>query len=454
MRSNTVLALLSTAFVGQVVGQNAEAVNDNPVGITYAGTLPEEPFFKEAALDGNVKGSISAVANEGGKGVKFTVNFSNFPKEGGPFLYHIHVDPVTEGNCTATLAHLDPYGRGELTPCDANAPESCQVGDLSGKHGMITTDPFTADYVDEYASTREGIGAFFGNRSFVVHYANKTRLTCASFELEASNSTYPRPSGTASKTTTGPTSTETFVKVNAAAANMLSIPMVLAGLALLGLALWARLLSATYIIERMDIDAASQAEDNAVNCLDSDDGPGRRPKEAVRRQNQVFPEAPEIDTSMEPLEVALLAITERLHSAISPPLAYLASKCRWGRLASQVTRYTTADPCQHLQVPGKALQILQVADILISLRRRADISPYRRPGESSKASTHGTTHGTWQGVTPAPASASASALWVLARDSLSGPPCTALWCLVCSCVVISAPVTNGPGPVEEGLDRG
>lgn len=88
-----------------------------------------------------------------------------------------------DGNCTATLAHLDPYIRGEATPCDKTAPETCQVGDLSGKYGDIPgdVDEWEMSYVDLYASTVEGLGAFFGNRSIVFHYPNKTRITCASF---------------------------------------------------------------------------------------------------------------------------------------------------------------------------------------------------------------------------------------------------------------------------------
>jgi hypothetical protein len=96
----------------------------------------------------------------------------------------MHAAPVPDdGNCTDTLGHLDPYIRGETPACDSDLPQTCQVGDLSGKHGMIESDPFTASYMDEFASTAEGIGAFFGNRSFVVHFANKTRITCANFQL-------------------------------------------------------------------------------------------------------------------------------------------------------------------------------------------------------------------------------------------------------------------------------
>lgn len=96
-------------------------------------------------------------------------------------VYHIHETIAWSGNCTAALAHLDPYDRGETPACDASKPETCQVGDLSGKHGKITSDPFVAEYIDLYASINYTDPAYVGNRSIVVHYANKTRLTCADF---------------------------------------------------------------------------------------------------------------------------------------------------------------------------------------------------------------------------------------------------------------------------------
>ncbi|KAI5466022.1 superoxide dismutase, partial [Mariannaea sp. PMI_226] len=199
MRTSISIAAVTAIFFGQVASQDAEPVTDNPVGVTYKAVLPSEPFFKYSGLEGNVKGYVSATANRDGNGVDFSVAFSNLPKEGGPFLYHLHVAPVpADGNCTQTLAHLDPYERGEATPCDSSEPQSCQVGDLSGKYGTIQSDPFKAFYLDQYASTKQGIGAFFGNRSIVIHYANKTRLTCANFVQvgtapPASNVTYAPP---------------------------------------------------------------------------------------------------------------------------------------------------------------------------------------------------------------------------------------------------------------------
>lgn len=54
------------------------------------------------------------------------------------------------------------------------------------KYLRVLFADFRLSYVDLYASTKQGIGAFFGNRSIVVHTANTTRLTCANFTLVAS----------------------------------------------------------------------------------------------------------------------------------------------------------------------------------------------------------------------------------------------------------------------------
>ncbi|GAB1310957.1 Superoxide dismutase [Madurella fahalii] len=173
---------------GPETGELGDAiiVANNPPDVVYRATLPESAFFAPAYPDGgNIQGEITAMANPDGEGVRFTLKLSNLPRIGAPLPYHLHVDPVPEnGNCTATLAHLDPFIRGEATPCNADLPETCQVGDLSGKFGAIPTDEDTWEdsYVDLYASTLEGIGSFFGNRSIVFHYPNKTRITCANFE--------------------------------------------------------------------------------------------------------------------------------------------------------------------------------------------------------------------------------------------------------------------------------
>jgi len=52
--------------------------------------------------------------------------------------FHIHEKPVpTDGNCTGTGAHLDPYLRTQVPACDSAKPATCEVGDLSGKYGAV-----------------------------------------------------------------------------------------------------------------------------------------------------------------------------------------------------------------------------------------------------------------------------------------------------------------------------
>ncbi|KAK1965656.1 superoxide dismutase [Colletotrichum sublineola] len=186
MRISCVIAATVAAFVSaesQTKGELGNAlVVTNPQGVVYEAKLPETPFFKQGSLHGNVRGSIIAMTAPDGNGVKFTVSFSNLPNEGGPFTYHLHVDPIPEdGNCTKALAHHDPFNRGEAAPCDASRPETCQIGDLSGKHGSVTRD-YEQTYIDRYLSLVQGPGSFFGNRSFVFHFANKTRISCANFK--------------------------------------------------------------------------------------------------------------------------------------------------------------------------------------------------------------------------------------------------------------------------------
>ncbi|KAA8632621.1 hypothetical protein SMACR_00396 [Sordaria macrospora] len=180
MRTSVALSLLGAAATG-VAAQSqkplptAVAVNNNPVGLVAEAVLPGN----------NIKGKVVVKSGDGGVGTQFNIELSGIPED-GPFTYHIHVNPVPEnGNCSATLAHLDPTERGEDPVCDKSKPETCQVGDLSGKYGAITKGQttFSASYLDKYASLVEGTGAYFLNRSIVFHYPNKTRITCANFKI-------------------------------------------------------------------------------------------------------------------------------------------------------------------------------------------------------------------------------------------------------------------------------
>lgn len=181
-------------------------ITDQPANVAYVATLPPRS-------DTTVRGTIKAYTS-GGR-LYFNVDLTGLPPN-STYPYHIHDQPVpANGNCTATLAHLDPYSRGEDPPCDPSAPQTCQVGDLAGKHGrampMGSTGSFSASYSDAFVDANPGRGAFFGNRSIVVHFANKTRITCANFYpvpgMMGYNGTMgmPRPTGNTTTVYTCPT---------------------------------------------------------------------------------------------------------------------------------------------------------------------------------------------------------------------------------------------------------
>ncbi|KAF2120542.1 superoxide dismutase [Lophiotrema nucula] len=172
---------------------SAPVVTNNPIGANYNANLPVQT--KNA-----VRGSVVAQSNPDGKGVLVNVAIAGLPLEGGPFMYHIHEKPVpTDGNCTGTGAHLDPYKRGEVPACDSTKKETCQVGDLSGKWGNITAQSLSASYVDEYISTNPADPAYFGKLSIVVHSSNKTRLSCGNFTtIQAGDVSTLKPAGPSS----------------------------------------------------------------------------------------------------------------------------------------------------------------------------------------------------------------------------------------------------------------
>lgn len=161
---------------------------------TYRATLPSSMF--NDLVGTTVSGYVQGVGSS--EGVRFTVMLSGLPDQAkyGPFNWHIHTLPVpADGNCTATTGHFDPTNRGELIMCDASQPQTCQAGDLAGKHGgkIATPGNFSTSFVEPYLSTQQGSAYFFGGLSFVLHSMNTTRLTCANFVQV--NGSMPSPTG-------------------------------------------------------------------------------------------------------------------------------------------------------------------------------------------------------------------------------------------------------------------
>jgi hypothetical protein len=176
--------------------EGTATASSNQPSATYRATMPEVQY--NPFVGSTISGSIQAVG--GADGVDFTVDLSDLPDQAqyGPFAWHIHAMPVpADGNCTATMGHLDPTNRGELVMCDSALPETCQVGDLAGKHGgkIMAEGNFSTSFSDPYLSVLEGSPGFFGGLAFVLHTGNTTRITCANFELVGGNGT-SAPNGT------------------------------------------------------------------------------------------------------------------------------------------------------------------------------------------------------------------------------------------------------------------
>ena len=100
----------------------------------------------------------------------------------GAFAYHIHTNPVpSDGNCSKTLAHLDPLKATQGFICNPAFPQYCETGDLSGKHGKLnaTDDGNLPDitYSDAYVRFFPQDLSLLG-RSVVIHSVNATRIAC------------------------------------------------------------------------------------------------------------------------------------------------------------------------------------------------------------------------------------------------------------------------------------
>ncbi|KAL4959610.1 putative cytosolic Cu/Zn superoxide dismutase [Aspergillus stella-maris] len=168
--------LWTTAFAG-----DAPVVKDN-----------EEYSVHHAELihkaNSTIFGGITITASPDSSALHVDVHIGGI-NESQYINYHIHAKPVPEdGNCYLTGAHLDPYHRTQEPPCDIKVPQTCEVGDLSGKHGPAwapSGEVFHASYNDFFLSNTPGSPAYFGNLSWVVHAPDSSRLTCGNFQTIA-----------------------------------------------------------------------------------------------------------------------------------------------------------------------------------------------------------------------------------------------------------------------------
>ena len=162
--------LLATAYAAP----SAPVLNDSPTHLKYTADFD---------LENGVNGYVSFTSLNGT--VVVHVDLYNFPDSGGPFMYHVHEAPVPpDGNCYGTLGHLNPYN-GSV---DAPTADTKEVGDLSGKHGLLLFQRHLHTYIEPYLSLNPSNLAFDGGLSVVIHLANNDRIACANITERLANS--------------------------------------------------------------------------------------------------------------------------------------------------------------------------------------------------------------------------------------------------------------------------
>ncbi|KAF9284533.1 hypothetical protein BGZ68_004633 [Mortierella alpina] len=172
----------------------------------------DTPSAQQAHIDmSGIKATFTftPLGDNNGKGADVAINIVNglsttaaaLPAVG--FEYHIHVNPVTNNDCMTTGGHLDPTNVG-AAKCNPAAPEKCQEGDLSGKHGNLKPTESGAlapiTYTDKEIHFT-GVNTTIVGRSIVIHN-NVTRIACANLVSadDAEPHSMPPPSGVSSQT--------------------------------------------------------------------------------------------------------------------------------------------------------------------------------------------------------------------------------------------------------------
>ena len=124
----------------------------------------------------------------------------------------------SDGDCAATGGVLDVNECGTTHTCDPTEPQSCQIGDLSGKHGQIMPNVYGgygAEYIDDFIATFSGVRIYIGDKSVLVLDNNGTTLGCANI-TEVGPNVYFSPLPTGPETgngTTGGNSTTSPIPV-------------------------------------------------------------------------------------------------------------------------------------------------------------------------------------------------------------------------------------------------
>lgn len=168
--------ILNLILIGLSGTGMAPIIDQNPSNVIAVADFPQVGLLVPA------RGYVIFSSLEGGK-VDVHVDMTGLPFKASPFRYLIHENPVPpDGNCNGTGLHFNPY-QAQFR-CDLQLNNSyCQLGDLSGKHGMINSTCIDTKYQDEYLSLDPQLPSNIVGRSIVFHYPDSSRFACATIEI-------------------------------------------------------------------------------------------------------------------------------------------------------------------------------------------------------------------------------------------------------------------------------
>ena len=128
------------------------AENSGGPRIACASLVAQTPPTVSAVADFGALGTITMTANGLGA-TKVAMALTGVTNQ--PNKWHVHTDPKTS-DCASTGGHYNPFGV-DLTAgsgyCGSGADVDCEVGDMSGKHGRLSTPNVAAQYSNKSGET-------------------------------------------------------------------------------------------------------------------------------------------------------------------------------------------------------------------------------------------------------------------------------------------------------------
>jgi len=141
-----------------------------------AATADTRTLTAELNQDG-ISGTVTFTQVEGATSADIAVDITGFTDEQLPVSYHVHTMPIKSGcGADSTGGHHNPLGVDNVG-CSTSAQDLCEQGDLSGKHGALTTLTVDATYTDTNIELF-GENSIVG-RSVVFHDNTGARIACA-----------------------------------------------------------------------------------------------------------------------------------------------------------------------------------------------------------------------------------------------------------------------------------